>query len=94
MATYPTSASTVDFSNGGGQTERFWIYYRIGTRHYFPEHRISMKKEEKELSASLPFAQDLMRMNSLRSKSMKDHGSSCRPRINTLEGFSTRIITG
>jgi len=48
MATYPTSDSTVDFSNGGGQTERFWIYYRIGTRHYFPEHRISMKKEERE----------------------------------------------
>jgi hypothetical protein len=38
----------VDFSNVRGQTERFWTYYRIGTRHYFPEHGIFVKKEEKE----------------------------------------------
>jgi len=38
----------VGFSNVSEQTERFWTYYRIGTRHYFPEHGISMKKEEKE----------------------------------------------
>jgi len=70
MATCPTSDSTVDFSNGEGQTERFWIYYRIRTRHYSPEHGVIYEKRGERM---ISIASVCPRLHAHEQSEIKEH---------------------